>query len=1085
MNTGKSHRLCAAVLFAAGVALVAFLALMAAGTGQEPTTSAIESQRGTIDLQRVTSLRLPFIANEGQIADPAVRFYAQTFAGVVYVTSDGELVYALPKRDSRGRDGGDAVSLAWSAGCVLRERLVGAGPVSPKGEVSVATRVSYLRGNDPARWRTGIAAYEVVSLGEVLPGVTMAVRAWAGSVEKTITIWPGGSIDDVRLTLDGALDLLVNGAGELEIETALGVVRFSRPLAYQERAGRREYVDVAYRVYGGDYGFEVASYDPTLPLVIDPLLASTYLGGGSSEAAYALDVDAQGNIYVAGATSSITFPTTTGVYSDAWSGGDDVFVSKLDANLETLLASTFIGGTGIDSAKRLAVDGEGYVYVAGRTSSVDFPRTATFGASPTGTDDAFVLKLDGSLSSLLGSALLVGSGNEEAQAVAVFGGEAYVAGETSSDDFPTTAGAYARTRRGGKDVFISRLSGDLSALVASTYIGGSSSEYDLSLAVDASGNVFVSGDTGSGDYPTTPGAYDTSHNGVYDVFISRLDGSLAQLQASTLLGGSGADYGKALELWGGWVYVAGYTASANFPVSGGAFTTHRGAMDIFVARLDASLGPSGAGGTFLGGSSWDYGMALAVHRDAGTVYVAGYSSSPDYPVTDGTYCGQDDMVISRLNPALSTLEASAFLGGSGLDTALALRLGPAGVVCVAGASDSPDFAMAGTPYDRFANGQQDVVVSIVTSDLEIGPTATPYTPTATRTATPSLTPSQTPTESPTPSMTPSPTLTLTPSATPTPSETPTATLTPSVTPTPSATPTQTPTETPTPSATPTETLTPSATPTETLTPSATPTPSQTPTATLTPSATPTQTPTASPTPTETLTPSATPTPSQTPTATLTPSATPTETLTPSATPTPSQTPTATLTPSATPTQTPTPSPTPTETHTPSVTPTPSQTPTATLTPSATPTATETRTPTATLTPTPTRLPLIVAGRVEHASESGGAYVGIAGATVRAVPCVAGDPPVEVQTGSDGSYTLSIPAVYTDTCEFISLEASAVGYESVEWLFEVSSLVEWPFCDFMLAPSSDPLPTPTATPSPTPTATPTRVLHRCYLPLVLR
>ncbi|MDG6006614.1 MAG: hypothetical protein E3K29_12385 [Candidatus Brocadia sp.] len=343
------------------------------------------------------------------------------------------------------------------------------------------------------------------------------------------------------------------------------------------------------------YGFKVASYDRTKDLIIDPLLASTFLGGSGVDYGFSLTLDTSGNVYVAGATASTDFPTTSGAYYNACNGSCDVFVSKFDSGLTSLLASTYLGGSGYEAGRSLTLDTSGNVYVAGETASTDFPTTS--GAYDTSLNgiDTFVSKLDGGLTSLLASTFLGGSISEGGNSLTLdTSGHVYVTGYTNSTDFPTTSGAYD-TSLNGIDTFVSKLDGGLTSLLASTYLGGSAYEYGHSLTLDTSGNVYVTGETYSTDFPTTTGAYDTSFNGnnyIEDVFVSKLDGGLTGLLASTYLGGSGSEGVRSPTLdTSGNVYITGYTNSPDFPTTSGAYdTSHNGGgYDVFVSKLDGNL----------------------------------------------------------------------------------------------------------------------------------------------------------------------------------------------------------------------------------------------------------------------------------------------------------------------------------------------------------------------------------------------------------------------------------------------------------------------------------------------------------------
>ena len=373
----------------------------------------------------------------------------------------------------------------------------------------------------------------------------------------------------------------------------------------------------------------MASYDKTKDLIIDPLLASTCLGGVYEDYGRSIAVDAGGNVYVVGETLSTDLPTTPGAYDTSRNGNTDVFVSKFNSGLTRLLASTFLGGAlNHDRGYSIAIDAGGNVYVTGATYSTDFPtKRGSYDAASNGGWDVFVSKFNNGLTNLLASTFLGGKSDDYGYSIAIdTGGNVYVTGETLSSDFPTTTGAYDASYNGGYyDAFVSKFDSGLTSLLASTFLGGGSGDYGRAIAVDGVGNAFVTGNTWSNDFPATPGAYNTSYNGGNDdVFVSKLNSGLTSLLASTFLGGSSNDYGKAIAIdAGGNVYVTGETVSPNFPTTDDAYATacNRGSKDVFVSKFNNQL-TSLPASTLLGGHAHDYGKAIAIDA-GGNVYVAG------------------------------------------------------------------------------------------------------------------------------------------------------------------------------------------------------------------------------------------------------------------------------------------------------------------------------------------------------------------------------------------------------------------------------------------------------------------------------
>jgi hypothetical protein len=650
----------------------------------------------------------------------------------VYVTRDGAIVYAL-NYDPDGR------GLRF---LVLREEPSGRRAAAVRGDDPAVARVSYFVGRDEPKWTSDVPAFNAVDVGEVCRGIGLKLKAYGNNVEKLFIVAPGSDPDRIKMRLGGTTGLSVNDAGELEAETPLGKVSFTKPVAYQEAAGVRHYVEVSYRVEGGEYGFEVGRYDAGKTLFIDPLLASTLIGGDRDDIGTSVAVDGAGNVFVAGYTASGStienFPTTPGVYDGSHNGGSDVFVSKFDKDLTTLLASTFIGGAVDEVDPSLAIDDNGDVYVAGVTSSFNFPTTpGAYDRGWNGQNDVFVSKLDNDLATLSASTCLGRTGNDWGYSLVIDeNGNVFVSGTTTSTNFPTTPGAYDGGYNGGStsyagDIFISKLSGDLSALLASTFIGGSGadgSDRCAAVALDGKGNVYLTGNTFSTDFPTTPGAYDETYNGGdMDSFVSKLDTALTTLHSSTFLGGSDVEmcYTVALD-GGGNVYVASHNGSANFPTTTGAYReAYDGGYGATVSKLDGDLSTLVAS-TFLGGSSNDAPQSLSLD-DSGDVYVAGFSGSSDFPTTPGALLesnsGAYDAFVSKFDSDLVTLLASTFLGGDADEWIRSMTLDADDNVLVAGWAFSSDFPTTSGAYDESYNGGEtawvggDAFVSKLDGDL--------------------------------------------------------------------------------------------------------------------------------------------------------------------------------------------------------------------------------------------------------------------------------------------------------------------------------------------------------------------------------
>ncbi len=599
------------------------------------------------------------------------------------------------------------------------------------------------------------------SLGDVMNAQSKEKgrRQTASKSHSEEGVWQTAPISPL---IKGTGRLLVNEYGELEVETGLGIVKFTKPVAYQEIDGKRVEVGVEYDIQSSgvsgqksvigseksdrsnpkssvrncstersrrnpksEYGFKVAAYDRTKELIIDPLLASTFLGGSGDEVVQSVAIDPDGNVYITGNTSSSNFPTTTGSYDVALNGDQDVFISKLDEDLTSLLASSYLGGSSTESGFSVTLDSGGNVYIAGQTSSSDFPTTdGAYDTSLSGglLGDAFVSKLNGDLTDLLASTYLGGSRIDYAYPAAIDAdGNIYVTGMTTSSDFPTTGNAYGTSHNGLQDVFVSKFGGDLSSLLASTFLGGSFIEFAYSTALDPDGAIYVVGQTASSDFPVTKGAYDKSLGGgaLYgDAFVSRLSEDLTNLLASTFLGGSFVEFAYDIAIdKGGNVYVSGATSSENFPATRGAYKKSlKGGIDAFVTSFKKDLTGIRAS-TYLGGTSDDYGYSLLIGPGK-KIYLSGYTLSSDFPTTRRAYDtsanGDVDVFVARLKGNLRKLVSSTYLGGFGKDYCYSTAMDSEGNISVAGYTQSSNFPKTnGTSY----NGGNDAFVSKFDGDL--------------------------------------------------------------------------------------------------------------------------------------------------------------------------------------------------------------------------------------------------------------------------------------------------------------------------------------------------------------------------------
>jgi hypothetical protein len=681
-----------------------------------PTTSP-----GIDDVARVlSSLSGYFIENEGQAAED-VRYYLMGNPAVAF-RDDGVLfVFRDSSRDRPSLDNQSAVEPMGAEGMTAYLlRFEGTAEVRPIGINRLPFNSNFFIGNVPSRWGTDVPNYQGILYQNLYDGIDLAYHVETGRVKYEFILHPGADLSSVIARYEGVDDVALQG-GDLVFHTSAEEIRDSAPIAYQgvDKVRCAFTLREDWRV-----GFECDPWDRSRELVIDPLIYSTYLGGGSDEDGYGIAVNSSGYAFVTGRVWSVNFPTTPGAYDRTQNGNSDVFVTAFNPQ-GRLVYSTFLGGNEYDSGISIAVDSSSNAYVVGLACSSTFPTTpGAYQTSPDGACDAYVTKLNPSGSALVFSTLLGGISKDAGtgSSIAVDAvGNVYVAGRTDSADFPTTPGAFQRTWGGGSsDMFVTKLNPTGSALVYSTLLGGNGDEGDVgaSIVLNSGGDLHIAGDTRSTNFPTTAGAYDASSNGNDDVFVAMLNATGSGLVYSTYLGGDGGDFAY----WGRGIaidaalsaYVVGMTSSSDFPTTPGVFDrTLNGTSDAFVAKIAAD-GEVLTWATYLGGGMDDVGAAVTL--DCRGVCITGTTGSADFPVTPGSFdttlSGTHDAFITMLDVAGSRLTGSALLGGSGDDMALSAT-GESGYdLYITGYATSSDFPTTAGAFDAtFSGGGRDAFVT--------------------------------------------------------------------------------------------------------------------------------------------------------------------------------------------------------------------------------------------------------------------------------------------------------------------------------------------------------------------------------------
>jgi Beta-propeller repeat len=607
------------------------------------------------------SLRAPSLEPTSPPSGPDGKVHAERSYGQLPLAFERDAGRSGPRVDFLARTPGGTAFVGASGATLaladkdrseaLRLGLAGSTAAEPRAIGRLPGEVNYLVGNTPSEWRTGITTFERIRYPAVWPGITLDWHGDQRNLEYDFRLAPGADPDRIAVRMKGADRLRLAGDGDLLIDVGGITVRQRSPVAYQPSAEGRTPVNAGFAVGDRTVRFRLGPYDTSRRLVIDPVVLSysTYLAGGAEDRGTGIAVDSSGSAYVAGWTDSTDFDVTgsAGVgHIEGDSASTDAFVAKLNPAGNALVYSTYLGGDGADLARAVAVDGSGAAYVSGNTASTDFNIVGQVEADTAGSVDAFVSKLNP-------------AGN---------------------------------------------------ALDYSTYLGGDGFDSAHAIAVDGSGDAYITGETASTDLNTI-GEFEGNSPGsgadANDVFVSKLDPTqtgTSSLLYSTYLGGSSFDLGEGIAVdASGKAFVTGVTNSSDFDVTGTAGVGHiegdtPGSRDTFVSKLDPAQ--TGANSlvysTYLGGDGADGGNAIAVDG-SGAAHVTGFTLSTDFnttgPIEGNSAAG--DAFVSKLNPAGNALAYSTYLGGDGDESGNGIDVDASGAAYVTGNTSSTDFDTVG------------------------------------------------------------------------------------------------------------------------------------------------------------------------------------------------------------------------------------------------------------------------------------------------------------------------------------------------------------------------------------------------------
>lgn len=733
---------------------------LAVGLGQVTLSSRAVAAAAVPPAARATLNHLPFCfeANHGQ-TDAAFPFLARG-RGCNFFVSPHQAILTLTRfdaaaettRDERAEKPGGRITVTHQ----LRFDFPGANPAAQlSGTGEMPGKANYFLGNDPTRWGAGASLFQQVRVAQLYPGVDLVYYGNDRRLEYDFVIAPHTDPAAIAIRFTGADQIKIDAQGNLVF--ALGERELSqpKPVVYQTVNGVRQEIAGSYQLNQAQtVSFKLGDYDHALPLVIDPILSySRFFGGTGADTGWDLAIHKEGTreyVYVAGETMSAGLPVTAGTnYSGGTSFGGDAFVAKFDLSSTSPNPAyfTYLGGKAEDAALAIAVDADGNAYVTGYTTSTNFPtlnpmaNQASLHGTPHPTldvypPDAFLAKLY-STGTLAFASFLGGSTNDVAIGIAVNAArDIFLTGYTRSTDFPTNNALYGRLGSTNfDDAFVTRLTSASNSytIVYSTYLGGTNVDHGEGIAADDAGNAYVTGYTSSTNFPITgsalhkflnnPATNATNHVvGTvigHDTFITKLSPDGQTNLFTTFLGGGYNDEGYRITLDAQTnFYICGASFSADFPVTAANFP--RGVTnsilytDAFVAKFDASSN-SNCYTVQFGGSNTDQAWDVSVDAN-GFAHVVGVSYSGNFPTTNtlaylpATNAGFADVFVTVLDPTGTNMVRSLLFGGALNDFGYAIKTDAAGNDYVVGLTDSTNFPTL-APFNSTFGGANDVFLA--------------------------------------------------------------------------------------------------------------------------------------------------------------------------------------------------------------------------------------------------------------------------------------------------------------------------------------------------------------------------------------
>jgi len=645
---------------AVGLLLVVSSVAANVATGWTSPTTTTPADDATVKLAaNYGKLPLTFEANVGQ-TDSQVKFLNHAGSTTTYFTPSETVMVSSTDLSTKDEDPKDpSVSLEEPnlVSDVLRMKLVNAN-ANPTitGEDEVESKSNYFIGNDQSNWQSNITNYQKVKYSQVYDGIDLVYYGNNKQMEHDFIVAPYTNPSQIAFHLDGAKELYINDDGDLVAKQDYTDATFKKPHIYQESKDNQ--IEGSYTIASNNtVSFELGHYDPSREVVIDPTVYfSTYLGGTGSDTAYEVAAHPDGTSVICGITTSTDFPTVSPYQAANGGGARDIMIAKFSADGSSVVFSTYLGGNSFDDCYNLVLDGDGNSYFTGRSAS---------------------------------------------------------------SNYPTSIGAYQTSRVGGsRDAIATKLSADGSTLMYSTYVGANGSTNGSGIAIDNSGNAYLTGTTASSNFATA-GTYQDTKPGGDDGYIAKLNSTGTAMIWATYVGGSSTDGINAIIVDGdGNGYFVGQTTSTDLPTSSPYQAANAGSQDVIIGKI-SSDGTSMSYVSYLGGTGSDDGSRIDIDS-SGNAYITGWTASTDFPTSspyqNSNAGGANDSFIAKINSTGSALTYSTYLGGTGNDRASDIALRTDGSVAISVLSDSTDYPLAGANQATYAGGAYDVVVSVLSSD---------------------------------------------------------------------------------------------------------------------------------------------------------------------------------------------------------------------------------------------------------------------------------------------------------------------------------------------------------------------------------